>query len=74
MTFVSLLAFIKEGNLLKPDVLVDKRLEGESLRISPPNRFILVGVVSPHPNQTLSMTADLSSNGSVSLYLWSLST
>lgn len=59
MTFVSLsqqgLAFIKEGSLLKPDVLVDKGLEGESLRTSPPNGFILVGVVSPHQgnNQTL---------------------
>ena len=48
-------AFIKEGSLLKPDVLVDKGLEGESLRTSPPNGFILVGVVSPHQgnNQTL---------------------
>lgn len=52
------MAFIKEGRLFKLDVLVDERLEGESLRTSPPNGFILVGVVSPHQgnNQTLSMT------------------
>lgn len=47
--------FIKKGSTRWA---IDEGLEGESLRTSPPNRFVLVGVVSTQhsSSQALSMT------------------